>query len=234
MIVAAHQLQYLPYTGFFNKMMQSDVFVLVDSVQFQKKEFQNRNRIRTKDSWMWLTVPVLVKGKFFQQIKDVKINNNERWKIAHLRSILINYAKAPYISEYKDKLTEIYSKDWTNLVHLNYDLIKFVMGELKIKTKIIVGSEIGISGKKTDILLDICRKTGADTYLSGPGGRNYVDINKLRENGIQHFFQDFKHPVYTHHTNKFIPSICILDILLNKGADDSRKIISESGGKSEV
>lgn len=232
MIAAAHQLQYLPYTGFFNKMMQSDVFVLVDNVQFQKKEFQNRNRIRTKDGWIWLTVPVLVKGKFYQQIKEVKINNNEKWRKTHLRSVLVNYAKAPYLSDFKGKLEEIYSKERINLVDLNYDFVKFVMDELKIKTKIVIGSEVNISGKKTELLIDICRKTGADTYLSGPGGRNYVDMDMLKQNEIKHFFQEFQHPIYEHHSGKFIPNMCILDILLNKGPDESRKIIIESGGKS--
>lgn len=234
MIAAAHQLQYLPYIGFFNKMMQSDVFVLVDNIQFQKKEFQNRNRIRTKDGWIWLTVPVLVKGRFNQNINEVTINNNERWKKVHLRSILIHYAKAPYLKYYKDKLTEIYSKDWAKLVDLNHDLIKFLMGELNIKTKILIGSELMIAGKKTDLLLNICEKTGANTYLSGPGGRNYVDVTRIKEKKINHYFQDFKHPVYEHHTGKFIPNMCTLDILLNKGPEESREIIANSGGKAEA
>ncbi len=234
MISAAHQLQYLPYIGFFNKMMQSDVFILVDNVQFNKKEVQNRNRIRTKDNWIWLTVPVLVKGKLLQNINEVAINNKEDWQKKHLRSILINYSKAPYMNHYRDKITEIYTTKWEKLIDLNFHILKFLIDELKIKTKIIVGSDIGVSGKKTDLLLDICQKTGADTYLSGPGGRNYVDVKRLNERGIKHFFQDFHHPVYKQFQGDFIPRMCILDILLNEGPEKSRDIIMSSGGKSEI
>lgn len=215
-------------------MMQSDVFVLVDNVQFQKKEFQNRNRIRTKEGWMWLTVPVLVKRRFYQNINEVLINNNETWKKRHLRSILINYSKAPYFKELKDDIIEIYSKNYSNLIEINQTIINFVIDKLKIKTKTFLGSDIGIKGKKTDLIIDICKKTDCKTYLSGPTGRKYVDVKKFDEVNLNHLFQNFIHPTYKQQFKPFIPNMSILDILLNEGPEKSKEIIENSGNSSDV
>ena len=99
MIVAGHQPEFIPYMGFFSKISKADVFVIVDHIQFNKKYFQNRNKIKTREGWMWLTVPVITKGRFEQKIREVEINNSLNWQRKHWASITLNYQKAPFFKE---------------------------------------------------------------------------------------------------------------------------------------
>lgn len=218
MIVACHQPNYLPWTGYFYKIMKSDVFVAMDSVQFPRgRSWVNRNRIKTDKGNSWLTVPVQKKGKGLQNIRDVLISNEHNWKKKHLLSLFHCYKKAPYFNEYIPFFEDIYKKDWEKLLSLNLCLLKFIIKELDIDKKIILCSEIDAQGKGTDLILDICKKVNGVVYLSGYGGRKYIDKDRLEKNGIRLEIHNFKSPVYPQLFGDYISNLSIVDILFNCG-----------------
>ena len=139
-VVAIHQPEYLPWLGFFKKMMNVELFVFLDDVQFRKKGWQNRNRIRINDGTTLLSIPVHTHS--YPKINEVTIDNEKNWSMRHKKSILYNYARAPYFGEIKDFIESIFEKKFQYLVDLNTEIIKFVMNELEIKSKIVFSSEL--------------------------------------------------------------------------------------------
>lgn len=220
MILTGHQPNYLPYLGFFHKIAQADTFAIFDNVQFVKRGkfgWMNRNRIRTKDGWIWLTVPVLTKGKYYQLIMGTKINNNSHWAKKHFMSIYYNYRRAKYFKKYSGFFEEIYKRDWDNFSDLTIEIIKYLIKELGIDIKIVVCSKIGVRGKATEYTIDLCKKLKADTYISGIHGKDYLDENLFRKENIRLIYQEFVHPVYKQLFRGFIPSLSIIDLLFNYG-----------------
>jgi hypothetical protein len=169
MIAAIHQPNYLPWLGFFYKMAKSDIFILLDNIQYEKNGLTNRTKIKTSQGECWLTLPV--SQKFPRTIKEVELVNfgNERNKI--LKTIELNYKKAKYFDYLFPELKEILVKDWQYLVDLNIELINFFKDKLDIKTKIEIVSNHDLSGKSTDLLINICERFNADIYLTGQGGK---------------------------------------------------------------
>ena len=223
MIVAVHQPQYLPWLGYFAKIDRADAFVLLDTVQYKKNEWQNRNKIRNSQNWQWLTVPV--KYKFPQLIKEVPINNNIDWKKDHLKSLEQNYGKTKYFKDYHDFFVDLYNRDWQYLGDLNVYVVKSLAQFLGIKTEFIIFSqEIKSEGKSTDRLVNICRDLKADTYLSGAGGKDYLEMEKFDKVGINVIFQEYQHPQYQQDCKGFEPYMAVVDLLFNHGKD-SLKII---------
>ena len=225
MICTIHQPNYLPYLGFFEKALKSDVFIIYDNTQFKTDDFQNRNKIRTKEGWIWLSVPVSY--KLGDLIKDVRIPSNIKWTKKHWNAILINYSKAPYFKEYKSIFEEIYSKKWNNLIDLNICLIKTLFNLLGIKTKIIIASDlIDLKTKSTQALVDLCKEVNADEYISGQDGTKYLDLDKFEKAKIKVNFQHFNHPAYKQVYPGFEPYMCILDLLFNHGKNSIKILIS--------
>jgi len=229
MMLVGHQPEYLPYVGFFNKIMHADKFVLVDHVQFNKKNWQNRNKIRTASGWCWLTVPVYSKHKMEQRIDEVEINNEVCWKDKHWKSIYLNYKSSPYFSEYSDFFREVYQKNWIKLRDLNETIIKYLLQKLEINIEIYRSSELNIEGKKTDLIVDLCKKLRANAYISGSGGKEYVDAVHLKQVGISSYFRNMKTYVYKQQFESFEPHMSVIDLLFNCGVDESRKIIYDCG-----
>lgn len=219
MILAAHQPQYLPWVGYFHKMANSDLFVILDDVQYKKREFQNRNRIRNKDGWIWLTVPVLSKGHYDQRILEVKVDNETSWRHDHWEAIRHNYARAPHFVEHSHFFEEFYSSNISHLIDLNMTIIDFLCSKFNIRVPIRRSSELGLSSSSTQRLVDICRAYSADTYLSGIGGRDYLDEELFVAHGIKLIYQDFKHPVYTQCFPGFEPYMSAIDLLFNFGTE---------------
>lgn len=217
MIVSVHQPQYLPWLGFFDKIDKSDCFVFLDNVQYKKREFQNRNKIRTKNDWIWLTVPVESKGKYTQKIKEVSLDNNSDWQKNHLKNIKIHYSHAKYFKDYIGFFEKLYAQKWLNLIDLNVHIIRFILLDLKINKDIYFESELNISGEKTERIINICKKLNADTYLSGAGGKDYLDSQAFKKESIKLVYQDFKHPEYEQCYKPFIPFMSVIDLLLNQG-----------------
>ena len=216
MIVAIHQPQYLPYIGFFDKMNKADVFVLLDTVQFKKNEWQNRNRIKTAQNWQWLTVPVL--HHFGQKICDVKICSSSNWRKKHVHAFISNYAKAAHFKTYWPYIEDIYNITWEFLSNLNIYWIKKIRQFLQIDTPIYLSSRLGELPEEPDErIIHIVKYFEADTYLSGIGGANYMNLNKYNEENINVTFQQFLHPTYPQQFNNFEANLSIIDLLFNCG-----------------
>ncbi|MDO8667844.1 MAG: WbqC family protein [bacterium] len=220
MILVAHQPEYLPYLGFFYKVKKADKFIFVDHVQFLEWSFQNRNKIRTgpgENGWIWLTVPIRTKGKGFQKINEVMIDNSRYWGKKHWKSIYYSYKNALFFSKYKDFFEKIYSQKWERLVDLNETIIRYLFKELGIQIPIYKSSDYNINGRKNEMIINMCKELKADTFLSGPGGRQYIKEDKFKINRIDHKFSDFTHPVYHQQFEPFIPNLSIIDFLFNCG-----------------
>ncbi len=215
LVCAVHQPQFLPWLGYFDKIDKSDVFVLLDNVQYKKNEWQNRNRIRTVDGWQWLTVPV--KYHFGQKINEVEIDNSKDWRKKHWQALVTNYQKAPYFKQFHTFLEGVYTRQWQYLAEINIYLIERIVELLGINTAIKRASVLGVSGEKTTRLVNICLALGADTYLSGTGARDYLKEEEFSGQGIEVVFQEFQHPTYTQVFPGFELNMSIIDLLLNEG-----------------
>jgi len=189
MIVAAHQPNYLPNLGFFYKMAQADSFVVFANAQFEKQEgWQQRHKIKGPNNDLWLTVPVL--GSNTQLIKNVKIDNRQNWRHKHKKSLELSYNRAAG-KDFLPLILQIYDKEWERLAELNFEIIKTLREIIGIETPLVFDEEVG--GKKQDLLVNICNKYGADTYLSGLGAKNYMTqkyFDAMKTNGIKHKFID--------------------------------------------
>lgn len=237
MIISAHQPQYLPWLGFFDKIDKSDCFVFLDTVQYKVREFQNRNKIRTKDGWIWLTVPVKHVSGERVALGDVEIDNSGDWAEEHQKSLEAWYMKAPYFKAHFPFFEKLYHERRDKLIDLNIEIIRYVLTALGIQTPVKLESEIGTTKKSTDRIIEICKKLNAHTYLSGSGGKDYLEEEKFEENGIKLLYQDFKHPRYPQRfideQHPFLPYMCVVDLLFNEG-EKSLEIIREGQQKEEV
>ena len=225
MIVATHQPIFSPWPGFFFKAMKADYIVLLDDVQFpQGRGWVNRNRLKNEHGEMWLTVPVWKKGLGLQIIRKVEICNETDWQRKHLQSIRQNYANAPYLKEYFPILETIYRENNRLLIEFNLNIIKFFWGLLGLKTELYLQSELGVTGRGTELIINICKQLHADTYMTFHIVENYLDILQMNQSGLQIEFSSFHPPVYPQLWGEFIYNLSTLDMLLNCG-EKSRDII---------
>lgn len=215
--ISIHQLGYFPWLGFFDKMRQVDTFVFFDDVQYEKNYFDNRNKIKTANGWMWLTVPV--KYRHEQKHNEVRIENNLPWRDKHKRAITINYARAPYFKDYFPFFEDIYNQEWEKIADLNYAIIKFIVHHFNLKCELVFSSDLKAEGKKVEKIFNICKLLKADFYLSGPFGRNYLDEELFRKNNIEVEYQNFIHPIYHQLFGDFIPAMGAIDLLMNHGPE---------------
>lgn len=229
MIVAVHQPQYLPWIGYFDKIRRADVFCYLNDVQYKKNEWQNRNRIKTAQNWQWLTVPV--RYHFPEKISEVRVNNTTRWSKKHLQALKTNYNRATYFKAYFSIFEDIFSRKWEFLSELNIHLIERLKDTLQMQEKkTTISSELMLREDPTDRLIDICKALGADTYLAGQGGANYMDATRFVENGLKVIVQDFKHPVYPQLFKDFEPHMSIVDLLFNCGPESLKVILEANAG----
>ncbi|MGA1867616.1 MAG: WbqC family protein [bacterium] len=231
MIAAIHQPQYMPWIGYMNKIAHADVFVILDTVQYKKNEWQNRNRIKTAAGSQWITVPVCY--HYPEKILEVKINNTVRWGAKHYASLVTNYHRAPYFNVYADFFKETLSTQWEFLADLNVFIIESLTHIWGLNTNIIRAHTISVSAQNpTARLVDICLALGADTYLSGRDGMKYMDMKQFADNGIKVIFQQFSSVVYPQLFHEFIPNLSSIDLLLNCGIGASALIFEAGQGIS--
>ena len=197
-------------------------FVFLDDVQYQKNEFQNRNKIRVFNGEMWLTVPVKTKSNTL--LKDVKIDYTSNWIKKHIKSIELNYSNSKFFNNYWSELESIFKRKYDNLMELNIEMIKFFLEKLKINTKTIFSSELNISDKSSDRILKICKALDADTYISGISGKNYLNLDDFEKNSINVIFQKFQHPTYQQVFEPFHLNMSAMDLLFNEGNNASKII----------
>ncbi len=223
MIVTIHQPQYLPWLGYFDKIIKADAFCYLDNVQYKKNEWQNRNRIKTVQGRQWLTVPVSY--RFPQKINEVKINNTVNWKRKHLQAMITNYSKAPFFLEYIGFFEEVYAKDWELISELNVYLTDRMREMLNIQEKqTVLASTLSLGDDPTDRLIDICKALGGDTYLSGQDGAKYMNLERFKANGIEVIVQNFIHPEYPQLFGDFVSHLSIVDLLFNCGPETLERI----------
>ena len=220
-ICAIHQPHYLPYMGYIDKIFQSDVFVFLDTVQFVRRGWQNRNKIRTVTGWQWLTIPVR-KVKREQKIYDIKIDETRAsWKRKHLRSIEFNYSKAKHFDEFWPQLKKLYMETNTdNLSLFNINIIRWLSAILipGWKGKFAVASEYeGISDDPTGRLIELCQKFDCDTYFAGIGGKDYMNMSIFSYVGMTVIWQRFEEKKHEQCYMPFLPGMGCLDYLLNCG-----------------
>lgn len=223
--VSIRQPGYLPYLGFFKKIQTSDIFVYLDDVQYERGDFDNRNKIRTFQGEMFLTVPVY--NKFGQKLNEVKIVNTEDWGKKHRMTIKMNYQKAPYFEKYWNQIEQILSNKWDNLIDLNFVLIEYIKSELNLTTKTVKSSELIIDSTGSDKLLQICKRLGATTYISGELGKSYLDEKIFSDSGIKIMYEKFHHPIYKQIHGDFMPQMSIIDLLFNEG-ENAKQILVNS------
>ncbi len=217
MRVAIHQPQFLPWLGYLDKIDQADLFVVLDTVQFKKQEWQNRNRIRTAQGWQWLTVPIL--QKFGQKLSDVRINPTVDWPAKHLRAIEMHYERARHRTRFFGGLRDLYRRPWDQLADLNLAVIRWLLDAFGIKTPIRLASEMALREEATDRLIDICRTGGATHYLAGAGAGGYMDMPRFEASGLRIEVQDFRHPVYPQCYEPFVPGMAAIDLLFTCGEE---------------
>ena len=227
MIVTIHQPNYFPYPGFFQKVLLSDIYVILDRAQFEF-DITNRNKIITPEgSWSRITVPIK-KGQKFFEVRNVEINNDQSWAEKNWDLICKSYDNSPFFDLYKATLNSVFKKKWNLIFDLNFYTLKKVIEWLNIKTKIIFDSELDVTGKSSEHLLNICKKLGATKYLSGPGGSDYLNEKIFEQNKIKVEYQKYDPIVYPQkYAKSFIPNLSILDLLFNMGSD-SKKLITKS------
>ncbi|MFC1630187.1 WbqC family protein [Patescibacteria group bacterium] len=227
MILTAHQPEYLSWIGFFDRIYQADIFVVLDDVQYQKGGFINRNKIKTSQGWQWLTVPVKEReGR--KKINEVAINNQADWAKSHWKAMSCNYSNATHFKEHADFFKGVFDKEWEMIAELDVFLLENIMNLLGIKKRIERSSLMNVTGEATERLVNMCKELGATTYLSGPGGREYMEMEKFKEANINVIFQDFVHPTYPQlfKEKDFIPYLSIVDILFNCGSESLKTILS--------
>lgn len=228
--IAILQSNYIPWKGVFDMIDMVDTFVFFDDVDFTKRDWRSRNKIKTANGELWLTVPVK-KAPRGTKIYEIEINN-DGWQEKHFKTIRMAYKKSKYFDEYLSLLEEIYMhQTWKNLSELNQFVTKRISELLNIKTQFVNSTELESQGVKDDKLIEICKLLDATTYLSGPAAKDYIDIEKFKREsiGLEYIMYDYSE--YPQLFGEFNHFVSVLDVLFNCGAESPKYIFN---GKKEV
>jgi hypothetical protein len=218
MILSTNQPYFSPFPGFFYKAYQADIFVMLDQVQFPLgTTWLSRNRFKNDQGTLWMTVPVWKKGLGLQRIDEVKICHEGRWAKKHLESLKSGYGKAPYFRDHLEFVEGMFSPSAERLLDLNMEIIRYLMGQLRIETKLVFLSELGIQSRGDQMLMEICKKLGASHFLAQHATKKYLNEGLFQEAGIE--LKYFKPPslIYPQLWGSFIPNLSTFDILFNCG-----------------
>lgn len=225
---------YLPWLGFFEQMDSVDVFVVYDDVAYDKQGWRNRNRIKTANGVLWLTVPVHADFSETPRILNVRIDNRRDWRKKHMRTIEQSYAKAPCAAAYLPPLRAVYDEPWERLVDLDVRFVRILAEALGIRSEVVRSSELGIEGDdRIDRLIRICRALDGAVFYEGASGRDYIDEERFLEAGVQVEYQSYAHPTYRQLHGEFVPYLSVVDLLLNHGPE-SLDILRSGAERSET
>jgi hypothetical protein len=219
-VVASVQSSYIPWKGYFDLIRRSDEFILYDDAQFTRRDWRNRNRIKTPNGPLWLTIPVDAKGKFDQPIKETRVSD-PRWHERHWRSIQANYARAPHFASYKPVLEELYRNCQTTwLSEINYRFITRMCDLLSIDTRLTWSMDYPLVSGRTERLIEFSKQAGATEYLSGPSARGYIDAKLFDDAGLTLTYMDYDgYPEYPQLHPPFDHQVSIIDLLVHTGPD---------------
>ena len=220
------QPTYLPWIGYFDLMDQSDIFVFLDSVQFTKRSWQQRNRIKSADGELMLTVPVLSKGLRDQKISETAVDVSSDFRRKHSTAIEHAYARAPHYAEYSKEFHVLLAKGHSSLAELNIELIRWLAGSFGIRKEFVRSSQTKVAGRSSELLVGICRELGVSRYLSAAGSREYIEEEKKFEgSGLELVYHDYHHPEYSQMHGAFLPYLSALDLLFNEGGTKGLEIL---------
>jgi WbqC-like protein family len=225
--IAIVQSNYIPWKGYFDLISSVDEFILYDDMQYTKRDWRNRNLIKTPNGTEWLSVPVKVKGRYHQSINETEIDG-DLWKARHWKSFLQNYKRSPYLNDICDLIYPIYFEfQFRTISELNFAYIKIICNYLNIHTIIKNSTDFKICGDRSEKLLNICLDCQAETYVSGPAAKNYLDETIFDSNHVSvKWFQYGPYIKYPQLWGDFVHSVSILDLLFCCGPD-SMKFIKE-------
>ena len=228
-IVAIMQPTYLPWMGYMAMIDVSEIFVFLDTVQYDKRSWQQRNRVKTSDGSHWLTVPVLSKGLEEQKILAVAIDKSRQFAQKHISTLKNVYLKTPFYSELEERLFPTLLADHTRLADLNISIIKELISWLGIETKILNAQDLSDNDDKSERLATIAEQLGAGTYLSAPGSYDYLTrTTSFKDKGIDVRYLGFDHPKYPQRFGGFVSHLSVVDALCNVGAEKTIDMIRNS------
>jgi hypothetical protein len=232
--IAILQSNYIPWKGVFDMMNKVDVFVFFEDVDFTKRDWRTRNKIKTPEGEVWLSIPVK-KSSRGTKIYEIEISQETNWQEKHYQTIVQYYKKAKFFSEYKWLLDKIYlEKKWENLSEFNIYVNTLIARELGIKTEFINSKDLETNGTKDDKLIEIIKKLDGDFYLSGPAAKDYIVNEKFKKEKIELAYIEYKYPEYTQLYGEFNHYITILDVLFNCGKEAPKYIFTGNIEKVQV
>ena len=198
MKIAIHQPEFMPWLGYFHKMEMADAYVILDKVQFKKRYFENRNYIRNSvnDTKEWITVPVKTKGKYNQNILDVEVSYEENWYKKISNTFIARYGENEVTLSFNNLIEEFTRSNNKSLLELNINIINWFRDRFEIKTPLFYLSNLNIDSKGSDLILDVCKKMEATTYICGSSGKDYLDLNNFQKENIHIEWQTFSEPNY--------------------------------------
>ncbi len=224
LILTIHQPTFLPYPGFFHKLTLADTFVVLDNTQFNYDETNRNKIISNAATWTRISIPIKNKHKFLP-IKSVEIDNTKNWQQKNWELILSNYKETNFFHLYHEYFEKLFDRKWNYIFDINFDIIKKCIEWLDIKIEIIKESDLSIDGKSTEKLVNICKELGAQKYISGPGGKNYLDEKLFFDNKIKLEYQSFFNKPYPQNSKTFVPNLSIIDMLANIGPKSKNFLI---------
>jgi hypothetical protein len=217
--VAIIQSNYIPWKGYFDMIAAVDEFILYDDMQYTRRDWRNRNLIKTPQGVQWLTVPVRVKGKYLQTIRETEIEGSD-WTAAHWKTLTQNYRRAKYFEEVAMLIRPLYHHQYSHISVLNRTFIEIVCSYLGIRTKISNSWDYELVDGKTERLLDLCQQAGGTEYISGPAAKDYIEDKFFSDAGIKLAWFDYvDYQEYPQLWGKFTHSVSILDLLFNCGKE---------------
>ena len=227
MKVGSIQSSFIPWRGYFDFIASVDVFVFLDDVQYTKRDWRNRNKIKTPKGTEWLTVPVCYECRS-QLIQQTKIDYSQNWVKQHLNTWQVNYARALYYEDMTKMLTELSRGNEETISQLNIRLIRRICDYLGISTPMVLSSDLALSGAKTDHLIDLLVKLNATTYLSGPSADGYLDKEAFRRHGISLEYKSYDYQPYPQLWGPFEGAVTVLDLIANCGPDSVASLRSQT------
>jgi len=219
MKVAINQSNYISWKGYFDMIKSVDLFILYDDVQYTRRDWRNRNKIKTPHGLKWLTIPVNVKGKYHQKIKDTTVSD-KKWNYSHLKTIKGCFSKSEHFAEVFPLVENLYSTaNYDTISEINFHFITGICNYLDIDTKIVFSSNYDLSEeRKNERLIDICKQAGAKEYISGPLAKDYIEKDKFDDSNIKLTWMDYDgYPEYPQLYGEFVHKVSILDVLFNCG-----------------
>lgn len=218
--IAIVQSNYIPWKGYFDLISSVDEFILLDDVQYTRRDWRNRNLIKSASGLQWLTIPIENKGNFKETIKNIRVNNSS-WTDLHWKKIVFSYGKAPFFKEFSPKIKNLYNSvsEMQKLSEINYFFITKICEMIEIKTHIHWSMNYQSDFGKNNRLLSICRQAGASVYVSGPAAKEYLDVSAFQAAGIDVYWHDYtRYPTYNQLFGEFIHGVSVLDTLFNCGS----------------